>query len=125
MFQIFSNAINDDIHSEFYAAIRNGPTVSYSRIRNIVSFDGVNTRKNDKKNLVWFGEMERKLAKLSMTTVPLLTVLPFNYFMCFRLRGMRECERELTGRQPFTDLTQVSRHVRSVPILYIPDFFTM
>jgi hypothetical protein len=29
---------------------------------------------------------------------------------------MRECERELlTGRQPFTDLTQVSRHVRSVP----------
>jgi hypothetical protein len=68
MFQIISNAINDDIHSEFYAAIRNGPTVSYSRIRNIVSFDGVNTRKNDKKNLVWFREMERKFAKLSMTT---------------------------------------------------------
>jgi hypothetical protein len=53
MFQIISNAINDDIHSEFYAAIPNGPSVSYSRIRNIVSFDGVNTRKNDKKN--WFG----------------------------------------------------------------------
>jgi hypothetical protein len=33
----------------------------------------------DCKNLVWFGEIERKLAKLSMTT--LLTVLPFNYFM--------------------------------------------
>jgi hypothetical protein len=55
MFQIISNAINDDIHSDFYAAIRNGPTVSYSRIRNIVSFDGVNTRKNDLKKigLVW------------------------------------------------------------------------
>jgi hypothetical protein len=30
------------------------------------------------KNLVWFGEIERKLAKLSMTI--LLTVLPLNYF---------------------------------------------
>jgi hypothetical protein len=55
--------------------------------------------------------------------LPLLTVLAFNYFMVFRLRGMRECERELTGRQPFTDLTQVSRHVRSVPAPYIPDFY--
>jgi hypothetical protein len=31
------------------------------------------------KNLVSFGEIDRKLAKLSMT--PLLTVLPLNYFM--------------------------------------------
>jgi hypothetical protein len=36
-------------------------------------------RQTDDKNLVWFGEIERKLAKLSMT--PLLTVLPLNYFM--------------------------------------------
>jgi hypothetical protein len=26
------------------------------------------TRQTDSKNLVWFGEIERKLAKLSMTT---------------------------------------------------------
>jgi hypothetical protein len=31
------------------------------------------------RNLVWFEEIERKLAKLSKTT--LLTVLPLNYFM--------------------------------------------
>jgi hypothetical protein len=37
-------------------------------------------RQTDDKNLVWFGEIERKLAKLSMTTF-LLTVLPLNYFM--------------------------------------------
>jgi hypothetical protein len=36
------------------------------------------TRQTDGQNLVWFGEIERKLAKLSM---PLLTVLPLNYFM--------------------------------------------
>jgi hypothetical protein len=36
------------------------------------------TRQTDGKNLVWFGEIERKLAKLSM---PILTVLPLNYFM--------------------------------------------
>jgi hypothetical protein len=35
--------------------------------------------KQTAKNLVWFGEIERKLAKLSMP--PLLTVLPLNYFM--------------------------------------------
>ncbi len=29
--------------------------------------------------MTWFGEIERKLAKLSMTT--LLTVRPLNYFM--------------------------------------------
>jgi hypothetical protein len=33
--------------------------------------------------LVWFGEIERKLAKLSMTT--LLTVLLLNYFMAATL----------------------------------------
>jgi hypothetical protein len=38
------------------------------------------TRQTDGKNLVWFGEIEKKeLAKLSC--LPLLTVLPFNYFM--------------------------------------------
>jgi hypothetical protein len=31
------------------------------------------------KNLIWFEEIERKLAKLSR--LPLLTVLPLNYFM--------------------------------------------
>ncbi len=38
------------------------------------------TRQTDGKNLVWFGEKERKLAKLSMP-ISLLTVLPLNYFM--------------------------------------------
>jgi hypothetical protein len=33
------------------------------------------------RNLVWFGEIERKLAKLSKTTFTVLTVLPLNYFM--------------------------------------------
>jgi hypothetical protein len=37
------------------------------------------TRQTDGKNLVWFGEIERKLAKLSMPTF--ITVLPHNYFM--------------------------------------------
>jgi hypothetical protein len=33
-----------------------------------------------RQNLVGFGEIERKLAKLSMT-IHLLTILPLNYFM--------------------------------------------
>jgi hypothetical protein len=37
------------------------------------------TRQTDRKNMVWFGEIERKSGKLSM--LPLLTVLPLNYFM--------------------------------------------
>jgi hypothetical protein len=37
------------------------------------------TRQTDGKNLVWFGEIERKFAKLSMPT--LLTVLPLSYFI--------------------------------------------
>jgi hypothetical protein len=37
------------------------------------------TKQADGKNLVWFGEIERKLAKLSMP-LPLLTVLPLNFF---------------------------------------------
>jgi hypothetical protein len=37
------------------------------------------TRQTDGKNLVWFGEIERKLAKLSIPTF--FTVLPLNYFM--------------------------------------------
>jgi hypothetical protein len=36
------------------------------------------TRQTDGKILVWFGEIDRKLAKLPM---PILTVLPLNYFM--------------------------------------------
>jgi hypothetical protein len=36
-------------------------------------------RQTDSKNLVWFGEIERKLAKLSKTAF--ITVLPLNYFM--------------------------------------------
>jgi hypothetical protein len=48
---------------------------------------------NRGKNLVWFGEIERKLAKLSMTT--LFTVLPLNYFMLeSQLYRDREEERE-------------------------------
>jgi hypothetical protein len=38
------------------------------------------TRQTDGKNRVWFGEIERKLAKLSKTILS-LTVLPLNYFM--------------------------------------------
>jgi hypothetical protein len=37
------------------------------------------TRQTDGKNLVWFGEIEQKLAKLSMPTF--LTVVPLDYFM--------------------------------------------
>jgi hypothetical protein len=37
------------------------------------------TRQTDRKNMVWFGYIERKSAKLSM--LPLITVLPLNYFM--------------------------------------------
>jgi hypothetical protein len=36
------------------------------------------TRQRDGENVVWFGEIERKLAKLSM---PSFTVLPLYYFM--------------------------------------------
>jgi hypothetical protein len=39
-------------------------------------------RQTDGKNLVWFGEIERKFAKLS-TCLPFLTVLPLNYFMVY------------------------------------------
>jgi hypothetical protein len=39
------------------------------------------TRQTDNKNLVCFGEKERKLGKLSMPTV-----LPLNYFMGQTLR---------------------------------------
>jgi hypothetical protein len=37
------------------------------------------TRQTEGKNLVCFGEIERKLTKLSMPSF--LTVLPLNYFM--------------------------------------------
>jgi hypothetical protein len=37
------------------------------------------TRQTDGKNMVWFGEIERKLAKLSMTTFTYR--YPLNYFM--------------------------------------------
>jgi hypothetical protein len=37
------------------------------------------TRQPDGKNIVWFREIERKLAKLSKTTFT--SVLPLNYFM--------------------------------------------
>jgi hypothetical protein len=37
------------------------------------------TRQTDGENLVWFGEIERKLAKLSMPTFTYLS--PLNYFM--------------------------------------------
>jgi hypothetical protein len=39
------------------------------------------TRQTDGKILVWFGEIERKLAKLQYKCLPLLEVLPLNYFM--------------------------------------------
>jgi hypothetical protein len=42
------------------------------------------TRQTDGKNLVWFGEIERKLGKLSVP-IPLLTALPLNYFMILSL----------------------------------------
>jgi hypothetical protein len=38
------------------------------------------TRQTDGKNLVWFGELERKLAKLHKRLLS-LTILPLNYFM--------------------------------------------
>ncbi len=38
--------------------------------------------------MVWFGEIERKIVKLSKTTI--LTVLPLNYFMA---RSILEDER--------------------------------
>jgi hypothetical protein len=48
------------------------------------------TRQTDGKNLVWFGEIERKLAKLS-TPALLLTVFPINYFMfLMKRRGGEE-----------------------------------
>jgi hypothetical protein len=53
------------------------------------------TKQTDGKNWVWFGEMERKLAKLSMP-IPLLTVLPLNYFIVRALRGI-EVGRGLCG----------------------------
>jgi len=37
------------------------------------------TRQTDSKNLVWFGEIERKLAKLSKTTFTYRSLL--DYFM--------------------------------------------
>jgi hypothetical protein len=37
------------------------------------------TRQTDGKNMVWFGEIEGKLAKLSKTTFPYRSY--FNYFM--------------------------------------------
>jgi hypothetical protein len=39
------------------------------------------TRQTEGKKLVWFGEIVRKVAKLSMPTVPLLNVLPLCYSM--------------------------------------------
>jgi hypothetical protein len=44
------------------------------------------TRQTDGKNLVWFGETERKYAKLLMP-IPFLTVLSLNYFM-FKMLGL-------------------------------------
>jgi hypothetical protein len=38
------------------------------------------TRQTDGKNLVWFGEIQRKLAKLSMLTFT-YRFFPLNYFM--------------------------------------------
>jgi hypothetical protein len=48
------------------------------------------TRQTDGKNLVWFGEIAKKLAKLSMPT--LLAVLPLNYFMDY---GIQYVQRNL------------------------------
>ncbi len=42
------------------------------------------TMQTDGKNMVWFGVIERKLAKLSKTIL-LLTVLHLNYFMFYPL----------------------------------------
>ncbi len=50
---------------------------------------------NRGKNLVWFGEIEGKLAKLRMT-IPLLTVLPLNYFMVKTKRILDLCLEELS-----------------------------
>jgi hypothetical protein len=41
------------------------------------------TRQTDSKNLVWFGEIERKSAKLSMPTFTYR--LPLNYFVGHRI----------------------------------------
>ena len=114
MFQIISNAINDDIHSDFYAAIRNGPTVSYSRIRNIVSFDGVNTRKNDLKKigLVW-----RNGKKISQIINDYL-YLPF--FLLIILCPMRSY-----GRADYTVLCIFALREKSIISSNEPTFFSL
>jgi hypothetical protein len=43
------------------------------------------TRQTDGKNLVWFGEIERKLANYQR--LPLLTVFPLNYFMVYTVQS--------------------------------------
>jgi hypothetical protein len=46
------------------------------------------TRQTDGKNM--HGEIERKLAKLSKTTVLLLTVIPLNYLMILGKAGLHK-----------------------------------
>jgi hypothetical protein len=55
-------------------------------------------RQTDSKNLVWFVEIERKLAKLSMS--PLLTVLSLNYFMHYTHEKCSVVRFELSPASP-------------------------
>jgi hypothetical protein len=69
------------------------------------------TKQTYGKNLVWFGEIERKLAKLSKTTFTVLTVLPLNYFMDTAY-GWVEC-------LPL-HLARTTNKVRNVPTMTTP-----
>jgi hypothetical protein len=53
------------------------------------------TRQTDGKNLVWFGEIERKLANYQY--LPLLTVLPLNYFRSRPQKILPGCTGCLVG----------------------------
>jgi hypothetical protein len=78
------------------------------------------------KNLVWFREIERKLAKLSMP--PLLTVLPLNYFMSQGFASLNgNCDNLFRGGE--TVLTVDTKRVvqefrRTNQILFRPFFFS-
>ncbi len=76
-------------------------------------------RQTNGKNSVWFGEIERKLAKLSMT--PLLTVLPLNYFMiATQITDWLLVRRKLLLTHWFSHVIRTERRVRSdKPVQYL------
>jgi hypothetical protein len=54
--------------------------IPWNRFLGSINVPKYGLRQTEGKNLVWFGEIERKLAKLFMT-IPILTILPLIYFM--------------------------------------------